>query len=243
MYGHKEDHELADSTTLEVQPMTNAMESKKRDESKDRWVVHADAGESVLQVAPRNCPFPVTHCVPLSELDSTRDLLVRYKQMATDACIEMALARRRMQEAQSELAVLDCILGTNALDSGGQFKRLYDALITAQKELSVERNENLVAYQAFTEGFQVAVVEIKSGCCPARDCSQAKERGLYPESQDARIDWDRGYDEAIACYRMRFSLQSLEIMDGIPITTAAALDEFGDKSLLLPDPRDHQTDT
>lgn len=59
---------------------------------------------------------------------------------------------------------------------------------------------------AYAEGFDAAVREIAAGTASH---DQAKERGLYSESQDARIEWDRGYAHAVCAYRLGHDVASM----------------------------------
>lgn len=95
------------------------------------------------------------------------------------------------------------------------------------------------------DGFICAATEIAAGTA---SFVMAKQRGLYPESQDARIAWDRGYDNAICAYRLGHDLDNMAKAGfaGEPSTSTAAhtilllLD--GQWPLTIrPDPRDPKT--
>lgn len=78
-------------------------------------------------------------------------------------------------------------------------------------------------HDAFSEGYHAASVEIEES---RANYEQAKERGLYPNNQEARTDWDRGYDEACACFRLGRNPSEILKMFGpcaSPSHTTAAL--------------------
>lgn len=51
----------------------------------------------------------------------------------------------------------------------------------------------------YDEGFDAAVAELGSGQFGPEG---AKERDLYPDSQDDRVEWEQGYDAAICAWRL-----------------------------------------
>lgn len=79
-----------------------------------------------------------------------------------------------------------------------------------QDIIEYERVEELAMdqfnYEAYVEGFKTAALEISR---ETTSYLQAKERDLYPESQDARIEWDRGYEDAICAYRLGHNLRDM----------------------------------
>lgn len=61
-------------------------------------------------------------------------------------------------------------------------------------------------YTSYQIGFMVAWAEID-----ARIASyvEAKERGLYRGDQDSRLEWDRGYADAVCAYRLGHDVRAM----------------------------------
>lgn len=51
----------------------------------------------------------------------------------------------------------------------------------------------------YIDGHTTAAAEIAAG---TTSHDGAKERGLHPRDQDARIAWDCGYEDAVCAYRL-----------------------------------------
>lgn len=95
--------------------------------------------------------------------------------------------------------------------------------------------------EPFIAGFKVAAEEILAG---AASDVQAKERDLYPDDQDARIEWDRGYDAACCAHRLGHDVPELArvgLYEPSTHTLACVVDELLDdpvrRARCRPDPR------
>ncbi len=88
-------------------------------------------------------------------------------------------------------------------------------------------------------GYETAAKEIREGYA---DRTQAIDRDLYPQSQDERIEWDRGYDAAVCAYRLGHDLDAMVhggIYEPSLIAMPAVVDELlaGTNKRVRPDPR------
>lgn len=76
---------------------------------------------------------------------------------------------------------------------------------------------------AYRTGYKVAWAEIQSRHA---SFTMAKARGLYPDSQDHRIDWDQGYEACVCAYRLGHDVQGmidLELFSESTFTAAAVV--------------------
>lgn len=90
---------------------------------------------------------------------------------------------------------------------------------------------------AHRDGYETAAREIETGSASRMS---AKERGLFPDDQESRIEWDRGYDAACAAFRLGNDPAELLRTIGpveLPLTICGILDEIGAGLVLRPDPR------
>jgi len=71
----------------------------------------------------------------------------------------------------------------------------------------------------FIEGYKTAAKEIKDGNASFVQC---KQRGLYLDGQDSRIEWDRGYEHCVCAYRLGYDVDSMIKHDFMAMS---ALDE------------------
>jgi hypothetical protein len=93
-----------------------------------------------------------------------------------------------------------CATGFDCPECGG---RAYCGL-PPKHEGSCQRPEPSTV--AYTDGFVVAAREIGDGVASRL---QAKERGLYPDNQSMRIEWDCGYEDAVCAYRLGYDPQEM----------------------------------
>jgi len=75
---------------------------------------------------------------------------------------------------------------------------------------------------AHAMGYTIAAEEILAGTA---SFVQAKERGLFPNDQDARVEWDRGYEAAICAYRLGYNARLLAEWDvyDVGLETSASI--------------------
>jgi len=62
------------------------------------------------------------------------------------------------------------------------------------------------AEKAYQHGYVTAAREIAEGTA---NFTQAKQRGRYRDSQDMRIEWDRGYADAVCAHRLGHNLEDM----------------------------------
>jgi hypothetical protein len=61
--------------------------------------------------------------------------------------------------------------------------------------------------QSYREiGYRVAAMEIMAGTA---SFAQAADRGLFPDDQDARVEWDRGYEDCVCAYRLGHDIRAM----------------------------------
>lgn len=93
---------------------------------------------------------------------------------------------------------------------------------------------------AYVGGYTAAVAEIASGTATH---DGAKERGWHPRDQDARIAWDRGYEDAVCAYRLGENPAALAadgLYDVSTMSAASVIEKLLDGTWGLPtrpDPR------
>ncbi len=92
---------------------------------------------------------------------------------------------------------------------------------------------------AYAVGYETAAKEIREGYA---DRVQAKQRDLYTNSQDERIEWDRGYDAAVCAYRLGHDIDDMVragLYEPSLFAMPAVVDELlaGTNKRVRPDPR------
>lgn len=93
--------------------------------------------------------------------------------------------------------------------------------------------------KAYINGFTIAASEIVEATA---NFIQAKQRGLYPGSQDDREEWDRGYDDAICAHRLGHDVADMvksEFYAPALFTLSRVVQELlaGTNTRVRPDPR------
>ena len=91
----------------------------------------------------------------------------------------------------------------------------------------------------YIDGFTIAASEIVEATA---NFMQAKQRGLYPGSQDDREEWDRGYDDAVCAHRLGHDVADMvksEFYAPALFTLSRVVQELlaGTNTRVRPDPR------